>query len=179
MTDFFYADGSGVPIEDLRNPRYRAVMMIRFYYDWSTDQLMEECVRLTNLQLTGPTNAKGIARSKSVYQQRNLGTIKEHKKEKNEDADTGAAEMVMRILRMRPGALDFLQQQMTTLNLVQEKQHKPTRLLGSIRGRGRGGRASRGGRAPPLPSSNRLSASLIAVPQIATPPAPQQFRQYR
>ena len=85
----------------MRNPRYRAIMMIRLYYDWSTDQLMEECVRLTNQQLTSAPSAKGMARSKSVYQQRNLGTIRERKKEKNEDADTGAAEMVMRILRMR------------------------------------------------------------------------------
>ena len=108
LTDFFYADGGGVPIEDLRNPRYRAVMMIRLYYDWSTDQLMEECVRLTNMQLTGPANSKGMARSKSVYQQRNLGTIRERKKEKNEDADTGAAEMVMRILRMRSVESTFL-----------------------------------------------------------------------
>ena len=101
LTNFFYADGGGVPIEDLRNPRYRAVMMIRLYYDWSTDQLMEECVRLTNQQLTAPVASKGVARSKSVYQQRNLGTIRERKREKNEDADSGAAEMVMRILRMR------------------------------------------------------------------------------
>jgi hypothetical protein len=101
LTDFFYVDGDGVPIEDLRNPRYRAIMMIRLYYDWGTDQLMEECVRLTNQQLAGPTNVKGVVRSKSVYQQRNLGTIRQRKQEKNEDADTGAAEMVMRILRMR------------------------------------------------------------------------------
>lgn len=152
-------------------------MMIRLYYDWSTDQLMEECVRLTNQQLTTPISGKGIARSKSVYQQRNLGTIRERKKEKNEEADTGAAEMVMRILRMRPGALDFLQQQMTTLNLVQEKQHKPTRLLGSIRGRGKG-RAGRGGRAPPLPT-NRLSAAFGELPSIPKPDPHQQFRQYR
>lgn len=101
MTDFFYVDGQGVPIEDLRNPRYRAIMMIRLYYDWSTDQLMEECVHLTNQQLARPVDLKGVARSKSVYQQRNLGTIRERKKEKIEEADSGAAEMVMRILRMR------------------------------------------------------------------------------
>lgn len=101
LTDFFYADGKGVPSEDLRNPRYRAITMIRLYYDYSTDDLMTESVRLTNAQLTNPVNTKAVARSKSVYQQRNLGTIRQRKQEKNEEADSGAAEMVMRILRMR------------------------------------------------------------------------------
>lgn len=62
---------------------------------------MEECVRLTNQQLAGPANNSVVARNKSVYQLRNLGTIKQRKRAKNEEADSGAAEMVMRILRMR------------------------------------------------------------------------------
>lgn len=86
---------------DLQNPRYRSVMLIRLYYDWSTDNLMEESVRLTNEQLKASAKASGATRSKSVYQQRNLGTIRQRKKEKHEEADSGAAEMVMRILRMR------------------------------------------------------------------------------
>lgn len=86
---------------ELQNPRYRSVMLIRLYYDWSTDNLMEESVRLTNEQLKASSKAGGAIRSKSVYQQRNLGTIKKRKQEKHEEADSGAAEMVMRILRMR------------------------------------------------------------------------------
>ena len=101
MTDFFHADGHGVPMAELQNPRYRSVMLIRLYYDWSTDNLMEESVRLTNEQLKASSKAGGAIRSKSVYQQRNLGTIKKRKQEKHEEADSGAAEMVMRILRMR------------------------------------------------------------------------------
>lgn len=101
LTDFFHADGQGVPMADLQNPRYRSVMLIRLYYDWSTDNLMEESVRLTNEQLKASAKANGAARSKSVYQQRNLGTIRARKQEKHDEADSGAAEMVMRILRMR------------------------------------------------------------------------------
>lgn len=100
LTDFFYADGHGVPIEDLRNSRYRSIINIRFYYDWSTDRLMEECVRLTSLQLSMPST-KGVARTKSVYQQRNLGTIRQSKQDKHDNGDSGEPEMIMRILRMR------------------------------------------------------------------------------
>ena len=42
-------------------------------------------------------------RAKSVYQQRNLGTIKERKKEKRQEKekDVSNGETIMRILRMR------------------------------------------------------------------------------
>lgn len=45
-----------------------------------------------------------MVRSKSVYSQRNLGTIKQRKREKRQDKGKdyrGTAEMMMRILRMR------------------------------------------------------------------------------
>lgn len=40
-------------------------------------------------------------RAKSVYQQRNLGTIKQRKKVKQEEKEVGNGETIMRILRMR------------------------------------------------------------------------------
>jgi hypothetical protein len=40
-------------------------------------------------------------RAKSVYQQRNLGTIKERKKEKRDEKEVSNGETIMRILRMR------------------------------------------------------------------------------
>ena len=42
-------------------------------------------------------------RAKSVYQQRNLGTIRERKKEKRQEKDVTSGEIIMRILRMRCG----------------------------------------------------------------------------
>jgi hypothetical protein len=60
---------------------------------------MEECVRMMQQTLrTAPSFKK---RAKSVYQQRNLGTIKERKKEKREEKDATSGETIMRILRMR------------------------------------------------------------------------------
>ena len=40
-------------------------------------------------------------RAKSVYSQRNLGTIKDRKREKKEEKEVGSGEIIMRILRMR------------------------------------------------------------------------------
>lgn len=40
-------------------------------------------------------------RAKSVYSQRNLGTIKERKKEKKQEAESASEQIIMRILRMR------------------------------------------------------------------------------
>jgi len=49
---------------------------------------------------TSPTTKK---RAKTVYSQRNLGTIKERKKEKREEKEVTNGETIMRILRMRYG----------------------------------------------------------------------------
>lgn len=60
---------------------------------------MEECVRMMQQSLrTLPSMKK---RAKSVYQQRNLGTIKQRKKVKQEEKEVGNGETIMRILRMR------------------------------------------------------------------------------
>lgn len=40
-------------------------------------------------------------RAKSVYQQRNLGTIKNRKKEKQQEKEVSNGETILRILRMR------------------------------------------------------------------------------
>lgn len=62
---------------------------------------MEECVRLMQqrLRVTQPTK-----RAKSVYALKNLGTIRDKKKERKEEKEkdeTSGSEIIMRILRMR------------------------------------------------------------------------------
>ena len=59
---------------------------------------MEECVRAMQQGLREAVPVK--KRVKSVYNQRNLGTIKERKKEKQEK-EVYNGETIMRILRMR------------------------------------------------------------------------------
>jgi hypothetical protein len=60
---------------------------------------MEECVRMMQQSMRESPSIK--KRAKSVYNQRNLGTIKERKKEKKEQKEVSNGETIMRILRMR------------------------------------------------------------------------------
>ncbi|KAJ7756230.1 hypothetical protein B0H16DRAFT_1539076 [Mycena metata] len=125
LRDYFYAGGEGpVPLEVLQNQKYRDVVSIRLYYDWHTDALMEECVRMINQTLSStPTMKK---RAKSVYSQRNLGTIKERKKEKREEKEVSNGETIMRILRMRPGPQisEFIAQQLQMMSVMQAEQEQ-------------------------------------------------------
>ncbi|KAJ7250491.1 hypothetical protein B0H12DRAFT_1120580 [Mycena haematopus] len=128
LRDYFHAGGEGpVPLEVLQNQKYRDVVSIRLYYDWHTDALMEECVRMMQQSLrSAPTTKKRV---KSVYSQRNLGTIKERKKEKREEKEVSNGETIMRILRMRPGTSDFIAQQLELLNTIQAEQEQRAKEL--------------------------------------------------
>ena len=64
-----------------------------------SDALMEECVRMQQQQLQKAPTVK--RRAKTVYSQRNLGTIKDRKREKKEQTEVTNGEIIMRILRMR------------------------------------------------------------------------------
>src|SRR5437879_13468877 len=61
--------------------------------------LMEECVRMMQQTLRSSPSIK--KRAKSVYSQRNLGTIKDRKREKKEEKEISGGETILRILRMR------------------------------------------------------------------------------
>lgn len=39
LTNFFHANGEGVPIEDLHNQKYKEIWSIGFFYDQHTDHL--------------------------------------------------------------------------------------------------------------------------------------------
>ncbi|KAJ7812022.1 hypothetical protein B0H14DRAFT_3090547 [Mycena olivaceomarginata] len=130
LRDYFHAGGEGpVPLEVLQNQKYRDVVSIRLYYDWHTDALMEECVRMMQQSLRSAPSTK--KRVKSVYSQRNLGTIKERKKEKKEEKEVSNGETIMRILRMRPETSDFIAQQLELLSTIQAEQEHGQRSLSS------------------------------------------------
>jgi hypothetical protein len=110
-----------------------------------SDMLMEECVRAMQQTLRGAPSIK--KRAKSVYSQRNLGTIKDRKREKKEEKEVGGGETIMRILRMRyvfstqtsgfsfctytdapgpsrPNTTDFIAQQLQILATMQAEQEQ-------------------------------------------------------
>ncbi|KAJ6478601.1 hypothetical protein C8R47DRAFT_983974 [Mycena vitilis] len=128
LRDYFYAGGEGpVPLEILQNQKYRDVVSIRLYYDWHTDALMEECVRMMQQSLrSAPTVKK---RAKSVYTQRNLGTIKNRKKEKRDEKEVSNGETIMRILRMRSGTSEFIAQQLQIMTAMQAEQEQRAKEL--------------------------------------------------
>ena len=76
-----------------------AIMYISNICTFVSDALMEECVRMMQQSLRTAPSAK--KRAKSVYSQRNLGTIKERKKEKQQETEVTSEQTIMRILRMR------------------------------------------------------------------------------
>ncbi|KAF5329650.1 hypothetical protein D9619_008921 [Psilocybe cf. subviscida] len=126
LRDYFYANGEGpISQEVLNSQKHRDVLSIRLYYDWHTDALMEECVRMMQQTLrSAPTIKK---RAKSVYQQRNLGTIKERKKEKKQENESASEQIIMRILRMRPRTQEFIAQQMQIMATMQAEQEQRAR----------------------------------------------------
>jgi hypothetical protein len=59
---------------------------------------MEECARAMQQRLCAAPSIK--KRAKVVYSERNLGTIKDRKREKKEEKVVGDGEIIMRILWM-------------------------------------------------------------------------------
>ncbi|WVF70101.1 hypothetical protein IAT40_004889 [Kwoniella sp. CBS 6097] len=128
LRDFFYVggDSSGVPLTVLQNTKFSEILSVRIYYDWSTDDLMEECIR--GFQST--LKHRALKPSKTLASQRNLGTIRARKSAKRAVPNTaGNTEMIMRILRMRQGTQEFLAQQIQTLSVVKLENPKKGRSL--------------------------------------------------
>lgn len=66
-------------------------------------------------------------RAKSVLTQRNLGTIKERKKEKQKETEATSEQTIMRILRMRPRTQEFIAQQLQIIAAMQADQEQRAR----------------------------------------------------
>ncbi|CCF48018.1 hypothetical protein NDA11_000538 [Ustilago hordei] len=162
----------GVPLDVLQGPKYREILSYLLLHDQSTDELMMECVRGMQAKMRRAGGTQRRAKNKSVLNQRSLGTIKKRKQEKKEEdsetAANGSLDMAMKLLRMRPGTGDFLQQQMATMNALQlaavggsparssaggvSQQGTPASLQGPFAG-GMGQRGRRGERLPPMPTA--------------------------
>ncbi|GAA5862773.1 hypothetical protein JCM3774_001917 [Rhodotorula dairenensis] len=126
LVSFFHGAGEGVPLEDLRNAKYLELIEARMYYEWSVDDLMRASVEALQRQLKNRNNSIAVRR-KTVLAQRNLGTIRERKKKKQETLVTSSGEMILRILRMRPGTSDFLSTQIATMQRMSEPTRKAQR----------------------------------------------------
>ncbi|GAA6063594.1 hypothetical protein JCM10212_000988 [Sporobolomyces blumeae] len=153
LVNFFHGGGEGVPLEDLRNAKYLELIEARMYYEASPDELMRASVETMQRQFLTKSDSI-LSRSKSVYSQRNLGTIRARKIEKRQQV-TSSGEMILRILRMYPGTSDFLSTQLSTMQRLQaeqaqRQQTKTSRgsLQRSAAGSGPPGRLGKGGLSP-------------------------------
>ncbi|CAE7224588.1 unnamed protein product [Rhizoctonia solani] len=151
LQNYLYAGGEGMPNELLQNKKYRDLMTVPLYYDWATDDLMEQCVREMQQNLR---NSQGtMRRAKSVYSQNSLGTIKQRKKDKKKQGQNSNSDIIMRILRMRPNTSDFIRQQIAIQAQMQgESERGPQpRLRPPSSSNGEGRRSWRASRASPVP----------------------------
>ncbi|RUO96294.1 hypothetical protein BC936DRAFT_142242, partial [Jimgerdemannia flammicorona] len=125
-------DGDAVPIEKLENAKYHELLAINSSYDKDTDALIQAYTAATQAQNETPPKGKAADRSKSVYQSRNLGTIKGKrtaKRPRPTPQDLPQGEALLRILRMHPGnaAKNFLRLQFELKD--QANIDKPTTTL--------------------------------------------------
>lgn len=131
LKDYLYIDGDGVPDHILRNAKYRELMHARMFFDWDTDDLKTESMRLANIMARQPS--RKATRTKSILHKKNLGAIKQRKQEKKQEEDQPSNEVILRILRMRPGCGAFLHAQLGRSNAQESQKGKKGDMIPDVR----------------------------------------------
>ncbi|EWC45810.1 hypothetical protein DRE_05147 [Drechslerella stenobrocha 248] len=132
LFEFFSApdeqgQSTGVPVDILKSPKYHDLQSLGFWYPEATENLIRTSDRIAgqnnarlaekqkSLQVGPPSSGSLLLappmakRSKSVLNNRNLGTMRKAKEEKRKEAQAEANDdMILRILRMRPDASGYL-----------------------------------------------------------------------
>lgn len=125
-------EANGVPMDILKSPKYHEIQTLFFFYFEPTENLIRTSERMASAtsarQQTNrnrlsaqastlspfamPPGFAGLPstrRGKSIMLSRNLGTMKKAKEEKWREAQAEPNDdMILRILRMRPEAADYL-----------------------------------------------------------------------
>lgn len=137
LLNFFLAvdeetgEANGVPIDILKSPKYHEIQTLNFFYFEPTENLIRTSERMASATASrqqgnnknrlsappgqgpfgGPAGLLGLParRAKSIMLSRNLGTMKKAKEEKWREAQAEPNDdMILRILRMRPEAANYL-----------------------------------------------------------------------
>jgi hypothetical protein len=135
LFDFFNArddetgEAMGVPADVLKSPKYSELATLNFFYFDTTDNLIRTSERMASASAQRANNQRNrlsappslgaqfgglmgnlsIRRSKSIMLSRNLGTMRKAKEEKRKEAQADPSDdMILRILRMRPEAANYL-----------------------------------------------------------------------
>ena len=107
----------------LTSPKYNDILSVRFFYDEDTENLIRESAKIADYAFQqyekSSSRAIPIAFSgpKSVLKYRSLGTIKQHKAKKREAKQKEPNDdVILRILRMRPGTEGYLRERFRQKN---------------------------------------------------------------
>ena len=107
----------------LTSPKYNDILSVRFFYDQSTENLIRESAKIADqvFQQHEKRSARPIpvefGQPKSIVKYRSLGTIKLHKAKKRDAKQKEPSDdIILRILRMRPGAENYLKERFRQKN---------------------------------------------------------------
>jgi len=99
----------------LTSLKYNDILSVRFFYDESTENLIRESAKIADqaYKQYEKRSSRPIPiaykEPKSVLKYRSLGTIKQHKAKKRDAKQKDPNDdIILRILRMRPGAENYL-----------------------------------------------------------------------
>ncbi|KAI9825638.1 MAG: hypothetical protein M1832_000982 [Thelocarpon impressellum] len=124
----------GVPMDLLKSPKYHEIQALNFFYFEATENLIRTSERMASATATrqqqqrnrlsapsalggghsfggaaGLLGLQSTRRTKSIMLSRNLGTMRKAKEEKRKEAQADPNDdMILRILRMRPEAANYL-----------------------------------------------------------------------
>ena len=107
----------------LTSLKYNDILSVRFFYDESTENLIRESAKIADqvFQQHERRSSRPIpmafGQPKSVLKYRSLGTIKLHKAKKRDAKQKDPSDdVILRILRMRPGAENYLKERFRQKN---------------------------------------------------------------
>jgi hypothetical protein len=99
----------------LTSLKYNDILSVRFFYDETTENLIRESARIADAayerqeRQSSRVAQVSFSQPKSVLKYRSLGTIKLHKAKKRDAKQKDPNDdIILRILRMRPGSEMYL-----------------------------------------------------------------------
>lgn len=113
-----------MPMDVLTSLKYNDILSVRFFYDETTENLIRESAKIADQayqqqKRSSTTRPIPIAfgQPKSVLKYRSLGTIKLHKAKKRDAKQKDPSDdVILRILRMRPGSENYLKERFRQKN---------------------------------------------------------------
>jgi hypothetical protein len=108
----------------LTSLKYNDILSVRFFYDETTENLIRESAKIADQAYQQQKRSSttrpiplAFGQPKSVLKYRSLGTIKLHKAKKRDAKQKDPSDdVILRILRMRPGSENYLKERFRQKN---------------------------------------------------------------